>query len=299
MEYLEKGVYTKEQVAQITGINPKKQKAKRDMITWLKKNGYKVAEDRRHCIEILESPKPDNERELKLYLEKKFGYSSKEFICHLYMICNDKDYCMTPNRTRMTILKERFGVEVSEQTISGSWNKKLIESGLVHKDNFSEKKKWFSSKLNGEVYQEEVEDDDKTWGEYWHDFHVFMKEDKDTAWRKLMNKYGGCYYSCKQFLQVAWGFQDEFIDLLNKVAEEYLREAPKTEVSSNQEPAAANLPQSSSSCLTQEEQEYINYISLPEAPKDVWFNNVSWTVDARDDRLVLSPQGKVYRKRYW
>lgn len=217
---LEVGIYKKQDLAQLTGIDPNSQKAKRDMVSWLERNGYKVQHDRRHCIEILESPKPCLERDLQLYLEDKFNLSSKEFMCHLYMICNDRNYCMTPNKTRMKILKECFNIDVSEQTISGSWNKKLVEIGLLKKSKMNDSRKWFSCWIDGERYQEEIADDNQDWKQYWKDFYIFMKEDSKTARKRLNSKYGGCYFPCREFALTAWGFQSEFLDMLNKVVEE-------------------------------------------------------------------------------
>lgn len=88
----------------------------------------------------------------KLDLDIKTNF--KAFSAFFFKIVDDELFLVSPWELKAKILKNEFGIIVSDRTLR-NYNSKLVEKGFMIK-NIEKSKDWCTFYLNGEKYQEVV-----------------------------------------------------------------------------------------------------------------------------------------------
>lgn len=239
MEQLQKKVYTKAELAEVLGINPKDSHFKRNVENTLKKWGYEY-EFPPYSKTITITYVPEGENKLAELLIRDYGIDvqvdAAEFACFLHAFNAIDGFASMPWGERQGAMKDVYGVDVCDKTLR-NWANKLFSSGTLMKSN--EKTYWKSIKVSAtETLREPVEksefiefykyrreqqcikiaekimggrtDDDKVRQESWTEAHF-----------SAMKKFGGwCYFSCKTILLSAFDDKDltEIFELVDDIA---------------------------------------------------------------------------------
>lgn len=155
---LEKRFYSIQELREALEVQQKK-----DILKNLDKLGYDFTWINRRGAEIIKLPEEGSpEQQLKCLLINRLGLDVqtdiKAFAAFFYMLQDDL-FLTTPWESRAKILKQQFGIEVSDKTLR-NYNSKLVKKDIMIKNN-SDYEFWCSFYIGGEKYQEPVNDTDE------------------------------------------------------------------------------------------------------------------------------------------
>lgn len=239
MEQLEIRVYSKPELGEILGIDPKDKNYKRKVETALTNWGYEY-EYPAYSKTITITSAPSGEYKLAELLIREYGIDVRinpiEFACFIHAFNYVDGFESMPWGERQKMLYDFYGIEVCERTLR-NWANKLFTSGTLAKTE--EKTYWRSAKISDtETMREQVEREDfvafhKYRGEQRKikiaemvaaghtDIDYIRKESWNEAHLATMNKFGGwTYYPCKTILLSAFDENDlkTIFDLVNDIA---------------------------------------------------------------------------------
>lgn len=224
MDRLEIGIYSKQFVAGIVGVELTDSHFSRKVQTTLTKWGYSYKYSRKQ-IEITAIPTTPEEklnemliRQLNIDVQIDIG----KFATFVFLLLDDKEFASMPMGERAEILKTQYKIDVSEITLK-RWYKKLVDNEIVISDN-SEKTYWCSMYVGGVKSRLKVEKDFQGRIEYEKYkkelIDLNMKNEKSFAEAHSIasmacwHKFKCCYYSCNTVV-----FNAFFMELLELVEE--------------------------------------------------------------------------------
>ena len=125
----------------------------------LTKWGYHYEWIPRKGVNIIKIPDISNpEIQLKSLLMRKLDLDVKTdfkaFSAFFFKTMDDDLFLVSPWKAKVKVLKDEFGIEVSDRTLR-NYNSKLVEKGFIFK-NTEKGKDWCTFYLNGEKYQKVV-----------------------------------------------------------------------------------------------------------------------------------------------
>lgn len=239
MEQLKEQVYTKAEMAEVLGLNPKDKNFKRNVENTLKKWGYEF-EFPPYSKTITITYVPVGEDKLAELLIREYGIDvqvdAAEFACFLHAFNTVDGFISMPWGERQSAMKEVYGVDVCDKTLR-NWANKLFSSGTLMK--CSEKTYWKSAKISEtetmrepvekgefiEFYKYRREQQAKLIADKYmngrNDGENIIKESWSEAHFATMRKFGGwCYFSCKTILLSAFDDKDlsEVFELVDDIA---------------------------------------------------------------------------------
>lgn len=239
MEQLQEKVYTKTELAEVLGINPKDKNFKRNVENMLTKWGYEY-QFPPYSKTITITYVPEGQNKLEELLIREYGIDVQvngfEFACFLHAFNYIDSFASMPWGERQKTLKDIYGVDVCDKTLR-NWANKLFRSGTLMKSE--EKTYWKSAKINEtETMREPVEK--KEFMDFYKyrreqqaaliaekcmagrtDSENIIKESWSEAHFAAMAKFGGwCYFSCKTLLLSAFDDKSlaEVFELVDDIA---------------------------------------------------------------------------------
>lgn len=239
MKQLEARVYSKAEIGELLGLNPKDKNFKRNLENTLKKWGYQY-EFPPYSKTITITYIPDGEFKLAEILVREYGIdiqiNAVEFACFLHAFNNVDNFVSMPWGERAKVMLDFYGVEVCDKTLR-NWANKLFSSGTLMKS--CEKTYWKSAKIScSETLREPVEKSEFV--EFYKyrseqqskaitemvmagrtDYENIKKESWTAAHFAAMKKFEGwCYFSCKTILLSAFDDKDlaEIFELVEEIA---------------------------------------------------------------------------------
>lgn len=249
MENLELRYYSRQELAEILGIDSKSKHFARDVKTTLDKWGYKY--DKYSCkgLRIIEKPEGAEARLNEIFnraLNIDIRTEIYAMACFLMMIGCYEEFQSMPWATRSEELYKEFGVRVDERTLR-NWANKLIRRELIFKSGY-DKTAWISYKINGETYREMITGNDdleadmrkyyKKRTEYRNeyrqreilennrdDYEKINSESWSYAMCKLWEEFHCCYYYCGSYYLNALGeYALEIYELVEEISEKRKQE---------------------------------------------------------------------------
>ena len=257
MPKLELRFYSREEIANLIGIDMKNQNFKRKVTDTLTKFGYKY-EYSRKGVNITYIP-TTAEEQIKEIVLRRFGIDVqtdvRAFATFFYLLATQFEYQSCPWIERAKMLEQDEGITISDRTLR-NWTNKMMEQNLIIKDE-SEKEAWrtcyspteYENYWDGngwsirhkKIQEPLVEEEDfKEMKQYWKDLFQYIEDAQNDpslceeltpqgfishltpnqyAAKRVWREYGCCYYYCKPFVFNA--FQDEEIKYLFSLIEEY------------------------------------------------------------------------------
>jgi hypothetical protein len=154
MIVLEQRFYSLAEVKKLMDTN-RKETITNNLTKW----GYHYEWITRKGVNIIEIPNITNpEIQLRSLLMRKLDLDIqtdfKAFSAFFFKVMDDDLFLASPWGVKAKVLKDEFGIEVSDRTLR-SYNSKLAEKGFIFKNN-EKSKDWCTFYLNGEKYQEVV-----------------------------------------------------------------------------------------------------------------------------------------------
>lgn len=226
--YFQKRKYSKNEIAEILGINPANKNFKRMVETRLANLGF-TEEDYKYIRggEVIILWVPTELDEKIQYLVRLIGIDTrvdvKAFAIFTYLMMRELDIQGAPWQEKADFIRENYDIDVSEKTLR-NWTNKLIELDAVIKDK-NEFRWWCSTKINGEIirYEVETEEQKQELQEYRAFIRGFYERGEKLDFGTVWSKFGCKYYRSYYFRFGAWNnlaILDELLD----VVEEYLAE---------------------------------------------------------------------------
>jgi len=237
MKQLKLGTYTREEIANILGVNINdtnhfKRNVENKLIKW----GYSFKYSRKE-VTITRIPTTADEKLAEILIREynlDIRIDTNAFAAFFYSIVVFPEFSSMPWEERAEFLKDEFGVCVSDRTLK-SWCSRLLQTSTVVKDD-SNKTRWITGYYQGEKYRELV-DGDKELEKLADDYRKSMKElldkyktiENKEKWalvrKELWNKYQCCIYYCKSIAATAFDNTEsletlqEMVELVNEIAE--------------------------------------------------------------------------------
>lgn len=218
--YLSQKQYTHKEIGDFLGIDFKSHNYKRSAIKKLENLGYtsdKYEWVPRKGINILWKPTTPEER--IQYLVIRLGIDSrvdaKAFALVIYGMLYDEDLQGVPWSIRAEMVRENYGVDVSERTLK-KWLKSLEDLGELTKDK--QHYRWWKTYYNecGDRIREEVPEDDPELQQYREDIrHCYATGQEINLWSKYKCRYYRSYY----LTFGAWHNTELFDELMVAVVE--------------------------------------------------------------------------------
>ena len=238
MIQLQEKVYSKNELADILGINAKDKNFKRNLVNTLTKWGYGF-EFPPYSKTITITYVPEGENKLTEILVREYGIdiqvNAVEFACFLHAFTYIDGFVSMPWGEREEKLKEVYGIEVCDKTLR-NWGNKLLAAGTLMKSDY-DKTYWKSTKISDETTIREPASREEYIAYYKYkseqyktnlvnlistgaeDFSAVKAEAYKQAHIAAMGKFGGwCYYTCKSLLLSA--FDDKSLIEILEIVEE-------------------------------------------------------------------------------
>ena len=154
MIILEQRFYSLAEIKKLMDTN-RKETITNNLTKW----GYHYEWITRKGVNIIEFPDTTNpEIQLRSLLMRKLDLDIKTdfkaFSAFFFKVMDDELFLTSPWGVKAKVLKDEFGIEVSDRTLR-NYNSKLVEKGFIFK-NSEKSKDWCTFYLNGEKYQEVV-----------------------------------------------------------------------------------------------------------------------------------------------
>ena len=211
--------YTKLEMAAYANIDIEDKnfaaKLKKKLTQW----GYEYKYSRTK-VEITKVPE-SAEDQLFCLLQKELDLdiriNVKYFAIFFYELCYNPTFVSAPWEVRVNILKEKYDIEISRQTLC-SWTKKLIEHNYIG-EKTGIITLWKTYYENGEKQREKVEDDEeyKTYLKYKNKIYNETK-DWDLTYNLCWKEFKCYYYKVNSIEYNIFGEYNELIlDLVDKI----------------------------------------------------------------------------------
>jgi len=207
MQVLTTRVYTRVEIAEIIGIDPKNKNFARKVKDTLQKWGYSY-QYKRTQVTILKMPQTKEERIAEIALRElglDVQVDAPAFAAFLFALQFDEEFGCSPWSTRVKLIDKMFDIKVAESTLR-KWAKKLIDLNLIIKEP-ENRQLWYTVSVDGEKFQSPVEEDMEAYEYYKKDMQTFLKEEQErenpevwkTVYKRLWDKHKTVYYWCKPF----------------------------------------------------------------------------------------------------
>lgn len=246
MEQLELRFYTREEIAQLTGVNSKAQNFKRNASNTLTNWGYSW-EYGKKSFTLTAKPETAEEKLAEIII-RKFDMDVRldifGFACFISLLMEDEEFRAMPWTERERVMKEEMGVTISFETMR-KWCAKLIGKNMIAKS--ADKAYWGTTVVDGEKVRFAVSGDaaaEQQMEEYMACRNQLveeytakalasgrkdLKEVKNEAWsnafKTLWAKYQTCYYGCSTLMLNAFGDDaKEIYELVNEIRDGEARE---------------------------------------------------------------------------
>lgn len=233
MKQLEKRLYSRTELADITGRNPASGHFARDVRDDLTKWGYTFNWLRGQGASITRIPTTARERLAEIMI-RQFGLDIQvdvyAFACFLYLILTMEEFACMPWAEREYEIWQQFEVSIAESTLR-RWASRLLEGDNLHKDK-STRIYWRTTKFEGLSIREPIDaetDEDyiryKTRRGELITEYTQMGLDKSKVWKEtfkqLWGEFGCCYYACPRFTINAIGDEhiDEICDIVAEICD--------------------------------------------------------------------------------
>ncbi len=241
MEQLEVRAYERQEIAEITGIplvyhsgNPN-----RDFIGRVKdrlqKWGYACETPRGGPVIITGKPETAEARLAEIMI-RLFGLDIQievyPFACYLHFMLNEPAAHAMPWLERHTLIKEMYGLEISESTLH-RWTKHLLDADIMNKSEFRQDSEWWMTYHDGgKKHQVILEEEDlPQMHQYWQRhaellnlWRVQCNGNMSAAWdaanKQLWQEFHCRYYRCKCIL--IDGISNEEINTIVDLVDEIL-----------------------------------------------------------------------------
>lgn len=172
----------------------------------------------RSGVQITSRPETEEERLAEiLYRHYNIDVQTNPtaFACLLHALSEIENFDSMPWEERANVLFREYRVDVCDRTLR-NWASKLFSLGILYKNG--KRNLWRTTYRNGIKIREQVEEDDPERLEYLAERERIVNEEKSllkaknvdgkasasaawtTAYQKLWDKYGCCYYSCNSLL---------------------------------------------------------------------------------------------------
>lgn len=213
MKQLETRTYSRIEIAEITGKNPKGSHFARDVQVILTNWGYQYKYSR-SCVEILKCPETPEERLSEILIRKlniDIQINPKAFALFLYAFRDIDQFDSMPWKERADALYLEYDVKVDERTLR-NWCNKLAAKDLIFKT--PRQSFWKTQIINGRKNRfpvdpeaEEVKQYYKEQQELQEEYVIkYLKEDSDpkkvlrqaraAAVHEMWLRHQRCYYFC-------------------------------------------------------------------------------------------------------
>lgn len=227
---LENRIYSTKELYEILQINTKSNNGPRNLKAKLEELGYQYSwPNRSRKVEILGKGTP-KAKQLTSILSENSQIDEIGYSCFI-AACLNKEFCEAPMKTKIIMLKERYGVLITEKTYQ-RWKNQLVKKGLLVRDEdtfirwrtkgYDEDKK--QSRVSGIAameaeaaeYQEAKEQE--TW-RIQNERQLDRTAAQTDAIKSLYGLYG-CFYNIHPWnLLPLDEIPDEYIDDINKACE--------------------------------------------------------------------------------
>lgn len=244
MQQLEAKFYSRTEIAEELSLNINDNKHfKRNVENKLVKWGYSFEYSRKGVL-ITRAPETANEKLAEILIREydlDIQIDTYAFACFITAFEDAETFESMPWSERADVLKEGYGVTVSDRTLR-NWASKLFKTGTLAKSN--DKSHWKTTLVypGKKVRQwiDDIEDEMQQMAEYYerrrqlvkqylNDNVTSGKEDfnkvKSAAWtfanQTLWSEYGCCYYTCKTVKPGAFdetGCLQEIYELVRDIA---------------------------------------------------------------------------------
>lgn len=221
MKPLQMRFYANREMATIMGLDQHEhnfsQKAKRKLEGW----GYGYDFKPRRGFLITSIPQMPEERLtdiMRRVLKIDTQINPYDFACFItLLVWDENDFVAMPWETRVVMMREYFGVHISERTLQ-NWRTHLCESGAAERSKHGGL--WHTYTENGRKIQEPADRNSPEYKEYCSRRSALLKElgyesGRKAAWGEMVKElYGelGCYYYCDAIQLNAFG-----IDEINEI----------------------------------------------------------------------------------
>ena len=238
MEQLQIKTYSRIEIAEITGKNPKGSHFARDVQTILSNWGYTFRYSR-YGVEILKCPETPEERLAEILIRKlniDIQIDPKAFALFLFAFQDIEQFDSMPWNERADVLYFEYDVKVDERTLR-NWCKKLEKKGIISKSK--RQSFWKTQMLNGyknrfsvdpeaeEVklyYEEQKKIQDAYIIEHINDYpdtNQLLRDARSAAVQAMWQKYQRCYYFCGGLNLTAFSpDEDDYLTEIYKLVDE-------------------------------------------------------------------------------
>ncbi len=180
--------------------------AKNDLTKW----GYEWEWKKRRGVTITKRPETAQEK-LAEIMNRRFGLDIQvlvyPFACFMWMLLTMDEFDSMPWPVREEEIEFWYGIKISERTLR-RWSARLLATDSLHKGEDSTT--WRTSRCNGEVSRELVDDNDADYIRYKSRRSALITEymnhglTKSKAWgeafKQLWREFGCCYYHCSRLM---------------------------------------------------------------------------------------------------
>ena len=228
MKPLQMRFYSNREMAEVMGLDLHdhnfSQKARRRLENW----GYGFVFKPRRGFLITSIPQTPEERLadiMRRVLRINTQINPYEFACFFTMLAwDDTGFRAMPWETRVLMMREYFGVNISERTLQ-NWRNHLCDTGAA--EQWKHGGLWHTYTQDGRKIQEPADRTSPEYKEYCSRRSALLKEfgyeaGRKEAWGEMVQDlYGelGCYYYCDDILVNAFGLDEiqEIMDLTIEV----------------------------------------------------------------------------------
>lgn len=244
MEQLHLGIYSREELSTIIGVDNSNKNFARKVKDTLTNWGYSFEYSCRQT-KITKVPVTAEER-LAEIMYREFEIDTRvdtyAFACFVNLLLTYEDFTFMPWGQRAIELKEIYGVDVAEITLK-RWASKLIKENVLSKSK-SDKVYWQTYKdtcgntTRKPVFGEELEAELSSYNQRRNTLvEQFTKDGSLNPWgetfKQLWKEFGCCYYGCSKMVLNAIGkTADEIFCFVAEISEkEPFETVIKTEIS--------------------------------------------------------------------
>lgn len=237
---LEKKLYTRQEMAALTGIPLENENFKRSVETWLTTYGYtyELTSPRGGDFRITGTPQTAEQRLHTLMIDE-MGLDRqtqpREFAYYIYFLMTYPNAEIMPIVEQIELIHKLYGRSFGISTLY-TWQEKLQAAGVV--DKLPEKHYWKTCaeqiERNGEVcrtgrkYRVYIEDkrEDPDYSRYWARLNEIFKENEartgyrcwDKSLNQIWNEMGMIIYSCPtRLINIIGDHAQEVCDLAEQV----------------------------------------------------------------------------------